>query len=128
MRPAVRGEEIWCQLFSEPSGGSDVAAARTRAVRDGDDWVINGQKVWTTGAHYSDFGLLLARTDPGRAQAQGPDDVLDRHEGARRRGAADPPDVRRLELQRGLFHRPADQGLASAWARSARAGGSPWSP
>jgi alkylation response protein AidB-like acyl-CoA dehydrogenase len=61
--PALRGEDIWCQLFSEPTGGSDAAAARTRAVRNGDDWVVNGQKIWTSGAHLSDYGLLLARTD-----------------------------------------------------------------
>jgi alkylation response protein AidB-like acyl-CoA dehydrogenase len=65
--PAMRGEDIWCQLFSEPSGGSDVAAARTRAVRLNDgsgDWLVNGQKVWTTGAQYSDFGIVVVRTDP----------------------------------------------------------------
>jgi alkylation response protein AidB-like acyl-CoA dehydrogenase len=64
VHPALRGDEIWCQLFSEPSGGSDVGGLRTRAEKRGDEWVINGQKIWTSGAHYSEYGLLLTRSNP----------------------------------------------------------------
>lgn len=58
------GEDIWCQLFSEPSGGSDLANLSTKAEPDGDDWIINGKKIWASGAHYSDWGILVTRSDP----------------------------------------------------------------
>ena len=71
VKPALRGQEVWCQLFSEPAGGSDLAALRTRAEPDGNDWIVNGQKIWTSGAHLSDFGIIVVRTDPNKPKHEG---------------------------------------------------------
>ena len=67
----LSGEEVWCQLFSEPSAGSDLAGLRTTSVQDGDDWVVNGQKIWTSGAHLCDWGILVTRHDPTAAKHAG---------------------------------------------------------
>jgi alkylation response protein AidB-like acyl-CoA dehydrogenase len=71
LRPLFTGEQIYCQLFSEPGAGSDLAAAATRAVRDGDDWIVNGQKVWTSQAQHASMAILVARTDPTVPKHQG---------------------------------------------------------
>ena len=95
LRPSLTGEEAWCQLFSEPGSGSDAAGAVTRADLKGDHWVVNGQKLWTSGAQKADWGLLLARTDWNKTK----------HAPARRRGAAAQADERPRNLQSGVHHR-----------------------
>jgi acyl-CoA dehydrogenase len=71
IREMARGQVVWCQLFSEPDAGSDLAGLRTSAVKDGSDWVLNGQKIWSTGAHFSDFGMIVTRTDPNAPKHAG---------------------------------------------------------
>ena len=111
LRRAAAGEIAFCLGYTEPEAGSDLAAVRTRAVQDGDEWVINGQKMFTTGAHLCDYCFLLARTDPDVPEAQGPDDVP---RAARRPRSRDPgrADPGRRTDQHGLLRRgPGERRL-----------------
>ena len=107
----LRGEMRWCQGFSEPNSGSDLASLKTSAVLDGDEWVINGQKVWTTGGHHADYCFLLTRTDPGRPEAQGHLLPARADAPARRRGARHHPARRHGRVLRGVLRRrPLPEG------------------
>ncbi len=101
-------------MFSEPAGGSDVAGLRTRAEKQGDNWIINGQKIWTSGAHYSDYGILLTRTDPNVAKHKGLTMFfLDmKSPGVEVRPIKQASGA--VRLQRGLLYRREDPGFAAA--------------
>ena len=120
----VDGTELWCQGYSEPNAGSDLANVATRAELDGDEWVVTGQKVWTSLAHQSDWCFVVCRTEPGSVAAQGALLPARPHGPARRRDPADHPADPDLGVQRGLLRRrPHGPGPGGGGAGRRLAGG-----
>ena len=100
-----RGDIVACQLFSEPGAGSDLASLQMKADRDGDEWIITGQKVWTSGAHYSDIGEVICRTDPDMPKHRGLTGFVVNMQRSERRDSTTPPDDRRSCVQRSFLRR-----------------------
>ena len=124
----VDGTELWCQGYSEPNAGSDLANVATRAELDGDEWVITGQKVWTSLAHQSDWCFVVCRTEPGSVAAQGPVLPARPHGPARGGDPADHPADPDLGVQRGLLRRGPHGGRPGGGGAGRRLAGGPRHP
>ena len=121
LKRILNGDDVWCQGYSEPGAGSDLAGLQTKAVAEGDDFIINGQKVWTSGAQYADWIFMLVRTDPDAPKHRGISYHAGQYENPWRDGPAPGADERPCAFQRGLFRRcsrsqsqpgrPAQRGL-----------------